>query len=162
MSKNITVWRVQNEYNSGPYNGTGNIFDFLCAFGKRAKCFNGKRPPPWSDKQLKEKFQHASQYINSGLYSGFSSVRQYKFWFVNDEVFNALDATGYFLARYSVPEQDVHEGDTQVAFRLNDASIDAFRRCNEIGLMLKKADITHRPIQRFMGSTEISIEMSEL
>ena len=37
MCKNVKIWRVQNEYGYGPYNGLGSIDQFIYAEGRRNK-----------------------------------------------------------------------------------------------------------------------------
>lgn len=154
MERIVTIWRVQNEFGFGPYNGKGSILAFLSAHAKTGG-YNGDRcPTPWQDAALSKIFRHHADLArNRHLRAGFQSVAHYKNWFATDYFQNALDATGFFLTRYSLPAKDVLFGDRQVVCRLNNAHITAFRRCNQPGMMRTRSDIVHKPIRRFLKNT---------
>jgi hypothetical protein len=154
---------VQNVFNSGPYNGKGNIMSFFSAHAKNENHTSERCPPPWGDKRLSNIFRNSVDFLqNRQLFSGFESVNAYKAWFSSTFFQDALDATGFFLTRYSLPEKDVLFGDKQVLFVLPNAAITAFRRCNQIGLICRKSQLNHIPIQRFLSVTNIPVEISEL
>jgi len=89
-------------------------------------------------------------------------IKDYERWFSSDNFKYALDATCFFLTRYSVPDDDVLFGRRQILLKMDRASITGFRRCNEVGVMLKKSDIAHKPIMRFLKSTDRQVEMPDL
>ena len=160
MTKNVQIWRVQNEFGFGPYNGKGHIIDFLGAYHKTLKHTKSSWPPPWLDGGLSQTFKSKSEFRESmHPLSGFEDLRAYNRWFATQFFRNALDATGFFLTRYSLPEDNILRGERQVVLNLKGASITAFRRCNEIALMLKKADIDHKPIKKFMKVSTVPLDM---
>lgn len=152
----IDVWRLHNEFGNGPYNGTGNIFNFMSAHAKEEGHSIEHCPPPWRDKELSKIFRrHADFLKEKHLRCGFLNIQQYEEWFISEFFRNALDATGFFLARYSLPEQDIINGDKQVVFILKNAAITEFRRCHQPHLVLEQ---NHPPIQRFLTATDIPVQ----
>ena len=163
MSKNITVWRVENEFGCGPYNGKGNILEYFKAQCRNEMQRSKYRPVPWQDENLSKTFPTASRFLSNPQYfSGFAKIKDYERWFSSDNFKHALDATCFFLTRYSAPEDDVLLGKRQVLLTMNRASITGFRRCNEIGVMLKKSDIVHKPITQFLKRADRSVEMLDI
>ncbi len=156
MEKRLTVWRVQNEFGFGPYNGKGNIFAFICANMTHGK----RRPAPWQDKDLSKVFTNHVAYLRQHwLRSGFQDVDQYHGWF-NGSMRNVLDATGFFLTRYSVPEKDILVGDKQCIFALRHSKITAFRRCNQPGIMTARDEIQHTPIKHFLRAANAPLVLA--
>lgn len=159
----LHIWRMHNEFMGGPYCGKGNIYDYISAHGESAKRLKARRPVPWQDKKLSK---HFSNHIEFGrrddLRAGFNSVAAYSQWFASEELQNVCDATGFFLARYSVDEEDVMLGDKQTLFKPDNAVITAFRRCNQPGIMRSRAEINHKPIIRFLKKGDVPCEMPEL
>ena len=149
---------MHNEFMGAPYSGKGNILEFLQACEK-----SGKRPIPWQDEGLSQYFNNHIEFgKRHDLVTGFNNVADYVDWFSEEELRNVFDATGFFLARYSVDEDDALLGKKQSVFNPDKAVITAFQRCNQSSIMGSLAQIDHNPIKRFMKNTDIVCDMPRL
>lgn len=127
-----TVWRVQNEFGWGPYNGLGNLLSVFQALERSGKTKRGRWPTPWSDEGLKHIFNDASR-LNPKTLCGFRSVKQYERWFYTQELRDLLHCAGFFLAKYEVSGSVVH-GRAQTLFFSHEAKLVAVRACNNQGI----------------------------
>ncbi|MDE2335681.1 MAG: hypothetical protein KGL10_00045, partial [Alphaproteobacteria bacterium] len=127
-----TIWRVQNEFGSGPYRGPGNVSEIMRAFEKAGRFKPDRHPVPWMDKTLKEKFNSAAS-LNPKTLCGFKNIDQYNRWFNTQELRNLLHYAGFFLSKYEV-EGVVWHGQTQSLFFADKAKLVAVRACNDSGV----------------------------
>jgi len=127
------VWRVQNEFCSGPYNGLGNLLEVFKAFERSGRMKHGHtRPAPWQDEELKHIFNNNAG-LNPEVLCAYRTIDQYEKWFNSVESRELLHVAGYFLAQYSV-EGDVWHGKTQSPFVPKNTKLIAVRPCNDTGI----------------------------
>lgn len=160
MSTNIQLWRVENEFGCGPYNGDGNIKDFLSANYRRAGFEDWRCPVPWKDKDLSKIFTSRAKFqAREELRSAFSTTQQYQNWFSTEFVRNALDATGFFLTQYHVAEDAVHVGYRQSLFDPKDATIAGIGFCNRPEIITTRDEVQDDFVDRFLERTLIDCSM---
>lgn len=107
----MLIYRVEDDFGGGPYNGTSSPGPFTSGW---RKIVNGHevhdpihQPNPVDDLKI--------TLIDRHYKFGFASVDQVIYWF-GDEARHYLDGKGYRIARYEVPETAVIVGGHQVAY----------------------------------------------
>ena len=134
--KKQTVWRVQNEFGSGPFRGRGNVYEALVAIQKAGRLSGtgeGRRPVPQKDETLMRKFNTVVAEPNDKFVCGFKNIEQYQRWFSTREIRDLLHYAGFFLAKYEV-DGPVSHGQTQSLFSATKAKLVAVRACNQSGV----------------------------
>lgn len=126
------IWRVQNEFGGGPYNGLGNLLSVFRAMERSGKITMSRWPTPWQDEGLKQTFNSAAR-PHPNVLCGFRSIEQYERWFHTQELRDLLHHAGFFLAKYEVSGSVLH-GRTQTLFFASGAKLVAARACNSNGI----------------------------
>lgn len=128
------VYRVENGDGEGPYTASNGQSLYHLNAGSagawQSECFDlkNRHPAPYDDSKLvrsgfdvfKRNFE--CSYDVEDLSFGFESPEQYRSWFFSDELLHKLDAMGFRLHVYDVPENQVAFGNSQCAFRKDRAT----------------------------------------
>lgn len=115
------VWRIENKYGAGPYNGHGNINILVNAYFKRrlglqSTKMDSSRPNVLDDPSLSGKFNHT-------WFCGFRTLAEYKLWFSSYVVRNLLKENGFFLALYMVNKENTVHSVQQSIFKRDNATL---------------------------------------
>lgn len=111
----ITVYRVENDLNRGPYQGSylSSIMDL--AFDK---C-----PIPYEDPLLGRVWCDLLDRHEEHRYIfGFASMEQLEEWFYTQETRDDMTRAGFKVSVYRVNKSNAHIGMTQVIFRRTDST----------------------------------------
>lgn len=125
-SSEVMIWRVENEYGSGPYHGRGNVREDMYASFFRLAQASFRRPTIFTDRGLSGMFNRQDYWKMS---CGFKDIEEYQWWFRGQDVKLFLEKSGFKLVKYRCPSEFVIQSKRQLVFDKSKATCLERRSC---------------------------------